>query len=170
MLDKIRKFSLSGKQIKNFTGLSWENLFEIKDLITLLSNCQSRLVIQALIVFHFKLRTGNSNKLLASILNIDNEQSFSEYSKSIIQSFEKDVLPLRFGLNSINRDNLIQNHTTEISEKLFDVQDNLLLIYMMVRMRVIREVQVMSIKENLSLDKIKFLFLCTSLFVRLMDT
>ena len=29
----------------------------------------------------------------------------------------------------MNRDNLIQNHTTEIAKKLFDAQDNLLLIY-----------------------------------------
>ena len=70
-------------------------------------NSQSRLVIQALIVFLFKLRTENSNKLLASILNIDNEQSISESSKSMIQSFEKDVLPLRFDLNFINKDKLI---------------------------------------------------------------
>ena len=97
--------------------------------MTSLRNSQSRSVIQALIVFLFKLRAGDSNKLLASILNIDNEQSISEYSKSIIQSFEKDVLPLRFGLNFVIRDNLIQNHRTEIAKTLFDVQDNLLLIY-----------------------------------------
>ena len=97
--------------------------------MTSLRNSQSRSVIQALIVFRFKLRTGNSNKLLASVFNINNEQSISEYSKSIIQFFAKNVLPLHFASNSFNRDNLIQNHTTEIAKKLFDVQDNFLLIY-----------------------------------------
>ena len=86
--------------------------------MTSLRNSQSRSVIQALIVFLFKLRIGSSNKLLASILNIDNEQSNSEYSKSIIQSFEIDVLSLRFGLNSANTDNLIRNHTTGIAKKI----------------------------------------------------
>ena len=129
LLDKIGEFSPSEKQIQIFTGLSWENLFEIKDSMTSLCNSQSCSMIQTLIVFLFKLRIGNSNKLLASILNMENEQPFSEYSKSIIQSFEKDVLTLRFGLNSVNRDNLIPNHTTEIAKKLFDDQDNLLLIY-----------------------------------------
>ena len=66
LLDKIGEFSLSEKQIENCTGLSWENILEIKDLMTSLRNSQSRSVIQALIVFLFKLRTGNSNKLLAS--------------------------------------------------------------------------------------------------------
>lgn len=65
--------------------------------------------------------------MLTSILQVENEQSISEYSASIIQSFEKDVLPLRFGLSSLNRDDLIQNHTTKIAKKLFN--DNLLLIY-----------------------------------------
>ena len=117
LLDKIEEFSLSEKQIKILTGLSWKNLLGIKNLMTSLRSSQSRSVIQAFIVFLFKLRTGNSNKLLASILNIDHEKSISKYSKSIIQSFEKDVLPRRFGLNSVNRDNFIQNHTTEITKK-----------------------------------------------------
>ena len=51
LLEKIGEFSLSEKQMKTFTGLSWENLLEIKDLTTLLHNSQSRSVIQALIVF-----------------------------------------------------------------------------------------------------------------------
>ena len=84
LLDKIGEFNLSEKQIKIFTALSWANLLEIKDLMTSLRNSQSRLGIQVLIVFLFKLRTRNSNKLLASTLNIDNEHSISEYSKSII--------------------------------------------------------------------------------------
>ena len=80
--------------------------------MTSLQNSESRSVIQALVVLIFKLRTGNSNKILASILNIDNEQSISEYFASITEFFEKDVFRLHFGLYSINRDNIIQNHTT----------------------------------------------------------
>ena len=79
LLNKIGEFSLSEKQIKVFTGLSWENLLEIKDLMTSLPDSQSRSLIQALIAFLFKLRIVNSNKLLAPIFNIDNGQSISEY-------------------------------------------------------------------------------------------
>lgn len=85
-------------------------------------------MIQGLVIFLFKLRTGNSNRMIASVFNIDNEQSISEYSASIVKSFEKDVLPFRFGLNFVNRVDLIQNHTTEIAKRLFDVHDNLILI------------------------------------------
>ena len=57
-------------------------MLEIKELLNSLRKSQSRSMIQAVTVFLFKLRTGNSNKLLASVLNIDNEQSISEYSNA----------------------------------------------------------------------------------------
>lgn len=129
LFDKIGDFSLSDKQVKIFTGLTWENLIEIKDMMTSLRNSQSRSVMQALVVFLFKLRTGNSNEMLASILQLENKQLVSEYSASIFKSFENDVLPLRFGLSCLKRDDLIQNHTTEIAKKLFNIRDNLFLIY-----------------------------------------
>lgn len=128
LYDKIGEFSISEQQIKVFTGLSWENLLELKDMMTSMRNTQSRSIIQALVVFFFKLRTGNSNKVLASILNIENEQIISDYSSSVIKSFEKDILPGRFGIMSMDRDDLIKNHTTDIAKRLFNVEDKLFLI------------------------------------------
>ena len=43
-------------------------------------------------------------------------------------SFENDVLQGRFGSNSFDRANLIQNHTTEIAKNLFDAHNHLILI------------------------------------------
>ena len=37
-------------------------------------------------------------------------------------------MPLRFGINSVIRDDLIQNHTTEMANKLFNLNGNLFLI------------------------------------------
>ena len=80
-----------------------------------LRNSQSRSVTQALVVFLFKLRTGNSNKMLSSILQLENEHDVSDYSSSLMKSLENDVLPHRFGLGSLNRDNIIQDHTTDMA-------------------------------------------------------
>lgn len=128
LLDKMGEYSISEEQLEVFTELNWENLNTIKDMLISLRNSKSRSVIQALIVFLFKLRAENSNKMIASILQLKNEHDVSDYSNSIIKSFEDDLLPLRFGINSLNRDDLIQNHTTEMSKKLFNVNDNLFLI------------------------------------------
>ena len=46
LLDKIGEFSLSEKQIQIFTGFSWENLLEIKDLMTSLRNSQFRNILK----------------------------------------------------------------------------------------------------------------------------
>ncbi|XP_025265235.1 uncharacterized protein LOC112638210 [Camponotus floridanus] len=89
LLDKVGEYSISEEQLEVFTGLNWENINTIKDMLISLRN---------------------------------------NYSNSIIKSFEDDVLPLRFGLNSCNRDDLIQNHTTEMAKKLFNINDNLFLI------------------------------------------
>jgi len=128
LLDKVGEFTLSKQQLDVFTGLTWDNLIQIKDMMVSLRNSKSRSVIQALVVFLLKLRTGNSNKMIASILQLENEQSVSDYSTSIIKSFENDILPFHFGLHAVNREDLIQNHNTEITKKLFDVCDNLFLI------------------------------------------
>ena len=117
LFDKVGEFSLSDKQIKIFTGLNWENIIQIKDMFTSLRNTESCSVVQALVVFLFKLRTGNSNAMVASILQLENEHKVSEYSNSIIKSFEIDVLPFNFGLSCFNRNDLIENCTTEMAKK-----------------------------------------------------
>lgn len=50
-------------------------------------------VTQTLVEFLFKLKTKNSNNLLLSILQLEEEQLVSHYSAQIIQSFENDILP-----------------------------------------------------------------------------
>jgi len=47
--------------------------------MTSLRNSKSRYVIQALVVFLFKLRTGNSNKVISSIFQLEYEQSVFDY-------------------------------------------------------------------------------------------
>lgn len=91
LYDKIGDFSISEKQLLIFTGLTWEDIMLLRDMLTSMRNRQTRTVTQALIVFLLKLRTGNSNKLLASILQIEHEQFISEYSTAVFKSFEEDL-------------------------------------------------------------------------------
>ncbi|XP_018403017.1 PREDICTED: uncharacterized protein LOC108779943 [Cyphomyrmex costatus] len=128
LYDKIADYTLPENQLLVFTGLHWENIIQLRDMLTSMRNRQTRTVTQALVVFLFKLRTGNSNKLLASILQIEYEQLVSEYVSSIITAFEEDVLPSRFGLASVTKDDLINNHTTQMAKILFEVSDKLFVI------------------------------------------
>ncbi|KMQ84444.1 hypothetical protein RF55_17732, partial [Lasius niger] len=96
LFDQVGESSLSEKQLLIFTGLTWDNLNELKDMMTSLRNKY--------------------------------EQSVSDYCGSIMKSFERDILPTCFGLQALNRDDIINNRTTTIAKKLFDVQENMFLI------------------------------------------
>ena len=66
--------------------------------------------------------------VLASILQTEHEQTIYKYSKVVLKSFEKDVLPHNFGITSSIREDLIKKHTTDIIKNLFDIQKGLFLI------------------------------------------
>ena len=84
--------------------------------------------VQALTVFLFKMRTGNSNSTISAVLGINRVQTISDYAHSVLKAFETDILPYHFGLNTINRESLISSHTTQIAKTLFQKHENLLLI------------------------------------------
>lgn len=129
LLDKMDDFRITDEQLFIFTGLQRENILELRDLLTTMRNTDSRSVIQALIVFLFKLRTGNSNRLISATLQLENEMLVSKYCDQVIQSFEKDILPQYFGFRSMSRKNLIENHSSPLLKSLFaDRSDKLFLI------------------------------------------
>ena len=74
ILDKVGEFSLSEEKIHLFTGLTWENIIELREMLTSVRNNQTRNVTQALVVFLLKLRSGNSNKMIAAISQLEREQ------------------------------------------------------------------------------------------------
>ena len=112
--------------LKVLTGLSWKNVTELRQLLTSMRNTDTRTISQALIVFLFKARTGNSNKVIASVLGLLYEQRVSTFSNEILKSFEKDILPF-FGLISISPEDLISN-TISIARRLLNLTEGQLLL------------------------------------------
>ena len=77
---------------------------------------QTRTVTQALVVFLLKLRTENSNKMIASIPQLEQEQFVSEHTPSIIKSFKNDILPSYFEFRGTSRRDLIDSHSAEFAK------------------------------------------------------
>jgi len=46
---------------------------------------------------------------------------------SVQNSFERDILPSQFGICAITRDELIQNHTSPVTSKLFGINGKLVI-------------------------------------------
>lgn len=124
LTDRVGDFSLPENRLITFTGLTWENLFVLRDMMTSLRNSDSRNVTQAIVVFLFKLRTGNSNNVISSILGLERPQQVSDFSASVLKSFENDVLPSRFGIKASDRQYLIEKHTAPVAKLLHNVNDS----------------------------------------------
>ena len=86
VLDKVGDFSLSEEKIHFFTGSTWENIIELREMLTSERNNQTRDVTQALVLFLTKLRLGNFNQMIAAILQLEREQLVSDYAASIINN------------------------------------------------------------------------------------
>lgn len=128
LFDRVSDYTIDEKRLFVFTGLNWEQLIELREMLSSMRNSDSRDITQALVVFLLKLRSGNSNKMIASILGIEYSQRISDYVDSVIRSFKADILPIYFGLHAVPRETLIRDHTTAIAKKLHNLNDDQLLL------------------------------------------
>ena len=75
------------------------------------------------------LRKTTSSYLNKRLDRIIKEQSIPFGNSSIIESFGNNTLPFHFGFSALNRDDLIENHTTKITQELIDVRNSLFLTW-----------------------------------------
>lgn len=126
VFDRIEN-GLSENQLQVLTGLTWENIIELRHMLPSMRSTKTRTVTQALIIFLFKLRTGNSNKTIAAVLGLKHEQYVSEFFNEIMKGFERDILPKYFSYSTITRQDLISN-TSSTAKKLLNLSENQLVI------------------------------------------
>lgn len=127
--DRVGDLTLPERDIQAFTGLSWENVKLLSEKLTSMRDSQGRNKTQALVTFLTKLRTGNSNALIASILGLQREQQVSDYVDAVATSFERDVLPKNFGINDVSRETILVNQST-VAKKLLNLgEDEAVLIF-----------------------------------------
>ncbi|XP_075590925.1 uncharacterized protein LOC142597294 isoform X2 [Dermatophagoides farinae] len=105
--DKINNRLMPQCQLYALTAHSWEDIDHLQSLMTYMKNTNKRSVIQAIVTFLCKLRTGNVNKVIAVF---------------------SDILPYRFGYQSITRDFLINERSSPVVKNLLDCQNNLIII------------------------------------------
>ncbi|KMQ85075.1 hypothetical protein RF55_16609 [Lasius niger] len=128
VIGKVADGSLSEEEMYIFTGLTWGNMRDLQKKTTSLKNSKNRTKMQAIFVFLFKLRSGSSDALISSTIGLKNKQLVSHYCQEVENSFKRDILPTRFGIKTLSRETLIQDHTTEVAKKLYDCNYRLFLI------------------------------------------
>ncbi|XP_068993908.1 uncharacterized protein [Neodiprion pinetum] len=126
---QIRDGTLSDQRLEVLTGLSYANLNELSGKMKSMRNSKTRNILQALVVFLFKMRTGNSNTIIAFVLGLDRDQQVSDYCAEVVNSFKKYILPEGFEYFSESRDDLVEHKTSDTVKKLYELKDQLVLIF-----------------------------------------
>lgn len=127
--NKIGEYTISEERIQAFTGYTWENIICLKEMMDVhMRKSSGRNITQALVTFLFKLRSGNSDKLISAILGIDDEKNVAAFIKSVLNCFEQHILPSNFGYKAYCRQFLIDHHTAPAAKKIHDLPPNHLAI------------------------------------------
>lgn len=74
-------------------------------------NYENRSTIQTIFVFLYKMRSGNSNDMVAKICGTKNE-----WTVPAKKAFETDILLSQLGVKLLDRENLNKNHTCNIAK------------------------------------------------------
>lgn len=109
VIDKIGTMKMSDEKVKSLTGLIWLDILELRGMLRSMRDSENRNVLQALVIFLFKMRTGNSDLTIASIMEVT-ERIVNDSVHSVLNCFEKEVLPKHFGVKAFSREFFLENN------------------------------------------------------------
>ena len=93
--DKFKTIELiSDRDCHDFTGLEKQEFFKLSDSIISLRSSPDRVPSQVLAVYFFWLRTGLSQKIIATIFGIKSQQDVSRYCFQARAALQRDFLHL----------------------------------------------------------------------------
>ena len=87
------------------TGFNWDAVLKLESMLENMSKPCNSNIIQAIVIFLFKLRSGNSDILIAVVLDVT-EEIFRD-SKSVLKCFCKHVVSKHFGPLVYSREYLL---------------------------------------------------------------
>ena len=89
-----------------------------------LRNIHIRSVRNALAVFYMKMRLSISNRVLASLFHLTNEQAISQVIRLMREALVQDFTAHHIGLQHIDRQTVLNHHRTSMATKLFTTSPN----------------------------------------------
>lgn len=125
-IDKVDYTLMSEERVFSFTGHNWNNILKIHSMMSDMRDSENRNVLQALVIFLFKLRSGNSNNIIAAIMEV-NEKVVEDSIHSVLKSFKKDILPKYFGMEANSRE-VFMKETAPIAKQLHEIDNKLVII------------------------------------------
>lgn len=102
VIDKIGTMKMSDQRVKSLTGHVWLEIVELREMLSTMRDSENRNVLQALVIFLFKMRTGNSDLTIASIMEVT-EKIVNDSIHSVLNCFKNVILPQNFGVQAFSR-------------------------------------------------------------------
>ncbi|XP_051171004.1 uncharacterized protein LOC127287892 isoform X2 [Leptopilina boulardi] len=122
---KIGEYAISEERLKVLTGHTWDDVSVLQNMLKgHMRTSSNRNIMQAIVIFLFKLRSGNSDALIAVILDIQ-EEIVRDSIHSALKCFREHVLPKYFGVDAKTREFYL-SQTVEVVKMLHDLDDDLL--------------------------------------------
>lgn len=122
---------MSNNDYVTFTGITRSQFDEVFSVLDLRSS-PLRTARQALGILLTKLRTGLSHRLLASLFNIKTKQKIGRIVSAARESLMKCFVPNHLGFGHLTRQEIIDEHTTDLAKALFispdDPEDCILIV------------------------------------------
>ena len=124
--NKIGDFAISEERVKALTGYNWDSILRISNLLQKMRKSSNRNVLQGLVIFLFKLRSGNSNQIIAAILEVS-ENIVQDSIRSVLDCFIKHILQKHFGIQAHSREDFLRE-TALAASLLYDLGNSSLVI------------------------------------------
>ena len=125
--DEVFRGVVDDYRLKSLIGLNNTAFVDLVDRLTTLRSSSLRNVNQAVFVFLYKLRTGNSDELIAANFNLPRRKAISDIFKNVMGSFET-VVAEHFGPQSLSRRRLLDNVSVRAKKILTLTDDQVALI------------------------------------------
>jgi len=119
---------ISEKNCVNITGFTKD---QFKELLTLLPSLKTKKFKPSvmLAIYLFRMKNNIPLKLISTIFGILSFQMAGRIVNETRDCLNKDLVMKRLDLNNMNREDLINDHTTYISKTIFESPDNLITIW-----------------------------------------
>lgn len=120
---------LHNEDYNTLIGISKDNFFDLTSNITSLRNTKCRPVKNAIGILLFKLKSGLSNGVLATLCGMRSRRQVAEIVRTARIAMMKYFVSMNFGFDHTTRESIVDHHT-DISKQLFTdpISDTVILV------------------------------------------
>lgn len=111
-------------------GISKDQFNDLNLHVPSMRSSKERTVRNAIGIFLFKMKSGLSNGLIATLFEFKSRRKVAHIIQQARTALAKDFVPFNLGFSHLSRESLVNDHTTDIAKQLFSdpISDTVILV------------------------------------------